>query len=169
MTPEQQLWIAQAKSDYETYELLRNGGASPCQQLHYLQMTTEKLVKALVWEPKNVRKPSHAGFGQFMRLLAGKQNGKDRKQLAQAFGFQRFGQFQAWANTSIPLANEIEKLAPAIAGFSNPNAEYPWPQMSPAYAPVQFNFPVWGELNKAQGRQFVTRIGRAITNFSSYV
>ena len=45
-------YFQQAKSDYEMLlKLLSEEDIPPCQSLHYLQMTTEKLAKGLLTRP----------------------------------------------------------------------------------------------------------------------
>ena len=164
----QKLWWEQARSDHEILSLLRENGAGPCHQLHYLQMVTEKLAKAYFWGAKSPPKnKSHAGFGQFMRALASFQGSK-LDQLAMSLGFKSVKAFETWIRDVHPLVYALERLAPALAQ-DGPNPEYPWPHDSPADNPVRHQFEVWVQLTETwQGRRLIKAIGPAVERFPSY-
>ena len=51
----------------------------------------------------------------------------------------------------LPIANEIEHLAPALAE-DGPNAEYPWEDSrEKVYAPAEYPFPVLTNLKSPKG------------------
>jgi hypothetical protein len=166
MNSYQELWWKQAQSDHAVFQLLRRAGADPCQQLHYLQMVTEKLGKAYFWRSGKSPPASHAGFVQFMRVLA-QVKVSERQQVAETFSFKRFDDFQSWVRGVLPLVYELERLAPALAQ-DGPNPEYPWPRVLPQHAPATFEFDIWRRLTSAQGRQLMRVIESAITRFPSY-
>lgn len=120
--------------------VLRRHGADPCQQLHYLQMITEKLAKAYFWRNDEGPPRSHASFVRFLCFL-GAVRRSERDRVATAFGFQRFQDFRRWIRSILPLAYELERLAPALAG-DGPNLEYPWPWEAPEAAPALFCFDI---------------------------
>lgn len=64
-------YFRQAGSDYDTFLLLETSGAAFCQQLHYLQMTTEKLAKGFVTSPGGPQQPKvHRGYRNFIQPYA---------------------------------------------------------------------------------------------------
>ena len=163
----QQCWWEQARSDHAILVLLRRHGVAPCHQLHYLQMVTEKLSKAYFWRSGTPPKKSHAGFGLFMRLLLQVSKSK-RMKIAGIFGFGRFEDFQNWTRTTLTLAYDLERLAPALAN-DGPNPEYPWPQNAPQTIPATFDFDVWRQLtDTGRGRQLVQVIKTAVEQFPVY-
>ncbi len=150
MNPQQRMFLAQARSDFAVFELLRKEPTLPkCHSLHYLQMTTEMLGKAYAW--KNGPMPgTHRALVRFLRSLS------TNRMAQQQLGYD--GRNEAWAariRSSIPLAERIEDLAPAIAQ-DGPNPEYPWPRALPQIIPAEHPFEVWSELrDTTKGRQFL--------------
>lgn len=116
-------FLRQARSDFSNFWLLNSLDASYAHQLHYLQMTTEKLGKALLIPVSSDEAPalSHRAFVTSLQQMPG-QPGR-RFQL-------RYGgksaMLKARVRKILPLAKMIEDLAPALAGVARPNPEYPW-------------------------------------------
>jgi len=130
-------------------------------------MVTEKLGKAYFWRSGNPPPRSHAGFVQYLRFLGGVRQ-SDRQQVADAFAFGRFEDFQNWVRAILPLAYELQRLAPALAQ-DGPNPEYPWPQEAPQCAPVTFEFDIWSKLtDTGRGRQLLRVIEFAVDQFPAY-
>ena len=150
MNGPQRLFLAQARSDFAVFELLRKQATlPPCHALHYLQMATELLGKAHAWG--SAPNPgTHRAIVRFLRSLS--TNRMAQNQLG--YG----GKNEAWASrirSSIPLAEMIEDLAPAFA-LEGPNPEYPWPRANPGHAPAEEEFEIWLELrDTSRGRQFL--------------
>ena len=164
----QDLWWQQARADHAVLLLLRRQSAAPCHQLHYLQMVTEKLSKAYFWRSGTPPSKSHAGFVQFLRGLGGCRS-SEREKITGVFGFGRFGDFQSWTKAIMPLAYDLQKLAPALAQDNGPNPEYPWPRTEPLFVPVTFKFEVWEELTKSgRGRQLLQVVDLAVDRFSVF-
>jgi hypothetical protein len=70
---------------------------------------------------------------------------------------------------SIPLAERIERLAPAL-NPDGPNPEYPWPRADPAFAPAEYQFDLWDELQgSADGRQFVKLLDGVFRNAEAFL
>jgi hypothetical protein len=160
----QEAWWQQARSDHDVFVTLRRQGAAACHQLHYLQMVTEKLSKAYFWRSGKPPPMSHAGFAQFMRFLGGVRQA-ERQQIAEVFAFSRFEDFQRWVRTVLPLAYELERLAPDLAQ-DGPNPEYPWPQLAPTFFPAGFQFEIWRQLvTTGRGRQLIQVIRYAVERF----
>ncbi len=155
MNPHQRLFLVQAKADIIVFERLRKDSSLPaCHALHYLQMATELLGKAHAWK-SGPRTNTHRAFVGFLRSLA--TNRTAQNQLGYA------GKNENWRHLirkSVPLAENIEDLAPALA-LDGPNPEYPWPRADPQTAPVEHSFPVWKELQgAANGQNFLYLVGR---------
>jgi hypothetical protein len=135
--------LKQAKSDFAMAKELRDRADVPaCQWLHFLQMATEKLARAMIHEPRIKPPQSHLGFVRFLQIMA-----RDSKigwnRLGKYMGFKSKKDFTAFIISGkkeiISLAHEIEGLAPAIAGDS-PNPEYPWQAGTEVVAPVEYQF-----------------------------
>ena len=166
MTAAQRVWWEQARSDYAVLLILQREPAGPCHQLHYLQMTTEKLAKAYLW--RDGRPPlSHASFVRFLQALVTSRSNADAARIAPALGFPRPADLRAWVRQVTPLAHAVEQLAPALAG-DGPNAEYPWPRDAPAHAPATFEFPVWERLQTRTGRQLFSFLAAAVRTSPTY-
>jgi hypothetical protein len=155
MTKYQRLFLVQARTDFAVFELLRSRPELPaCHALHYLQMATELLGKAHAWK-QGPQPNTHRAFVGFLRSLA--SNRSAQRQLG--FG----GKNENWKHLirkSVPLAERIEDLAPALA-LDDPNPEYPWPREAPKIAPAEHLFEIWQELQETStGRQFLTIVGR---------
>lgn len=154
MTEHQRLFLTQARSNFMVFEILSKDKNVPrSHALHYLQMATELLGKAYAWRNGPQTKLTHSAVVKFLRSISA--NPKAQKQLG--YG----GQNESWRHLlrkSIPLAEMIEDLAPALAG-DGPNPEYPWPPNDPTETPVEFEFPIWVELmDTTPGHQFITLI-----------
>jgi hypothetical protein len=147
--------------------LLRRQRVPPCHQLHYLQMITEKLGKAYFWRMGHPPRMSHASLVRFLQALENRPN-EDRNRIAHLFGFGRGHDFGNWIPAIIPLAHELEKLAPDLAR-DGPNPEYPWPHDEPRFAPVSFDFDLWHQLTESsRGRQLMNVIDCAVMEFTKY-
>ncbi len=160
MTEYQRLFLVQARSSFDVYQLLRKTpGIHACHVLHYFQMATELLGKAHSWKNASPNVTSHRAFVGFIRSLS--SNRKAQKQL----GFE--GQNSRWDQTirkSVEFARDVENLAPALAK-NGPNAEYPWPPDAPQSAPTEYTFDIWKKLNEsAAGRQFLDMVGDLFTS-----
>jgi hypothetical protein len=164
----QALWWEQTRSDHSVLVLLRRSGVEPCHQLHYLQKVTEKLGKAYFWRSGNPPRTSHASFVRFLQALDNRPD-PDRTHIADLFGFRRARDFENWIPTISPLAYDLERLAPSLAGRNGPNAEYPWPQAEPAHAPHSYRFAAWTALTETgRGRQLLKFIDIAVVHFPKY-
>lgn len=132
-------FLNQAWSDYQVFQELNESRHPNCHKLHYLQMTTEKLAKAGLVEITRNSPPAkvHNGFVRFLQCtkfypLWKKRLGYEHKKQAYA----------AYIDRMIPIADKIEKLAPAISGPSQPNPEYPWsPCVGDVRCPADYDFP----------------------------
>ncbi len=129
MNPHQRLFLIQAKADMVVFERFWKDSTLPaCHALHYLQMATELLGKAHAWK-NGPKTDTHRAFVGFLRSLA--TNRAAQKQLGYAGKNENWGHL---IRKSVPLAENIEDLAPALA-LDGPNPEYPWPRANPQIAP----------------------------------
>lgn len=168
MNSYQQLWWEQTRSDHTMLLLLRRHGAAECQQLHYLQMVTEKLGKAYFWRSGHPPPKSHVSFVRFLQALDNRSQ-RDVERIAALFGFGAASQFGHWISTITPLAYALERLAPALAGDHAENPEYPWPRLAPTHTPASHQFQIWKDLTESgRGRQFVKIIDAAVKHFPNY-
>jgi hypothetical protein len=164
----QQVWWEQTCADHGILRVLRKRGASPCHQLHYLQMVTEKLGKAYFWRAGRPPRKTHASFVRFLQALDDRPT-TDVQRIATLLGFGRPDDLERWIPTITPLAYDLERLAPDLAGFDSANAEYPWPHAAPTHAPASYSFPVWANLTETgRGRQLLRVIDAAVLRFPDY-
>jgi hypothetical protein len=130
-------------------------------------MASEKISKAYFWRSGSPPPRTHAGFTKFMRFLAQPGPG-NRDQIANIFTVKRFSDFRSFVRKILPLAYELEVLAPALAG-NGPNPEYPWPHERPTVAPTNFSFPIWSRLySEPNGRNLLKVIRAAVRSFDQY-
>ncbi len=129
----QAAYFRQARSDYEAFQLLETSSAAFCQQLHYLQMTTEKLAKGFASSPGGPQQPKvHRGYANFLQQI------KRRPELHRLFpGGPK--QMNSYVDDLLPYAHLIENLAPTNAN-GGPNAEYPWQTPAGVIAPADYAF-----------------------------
>jgi hypothetical protein len=144
-------FLEQAKSDWRTYEAIQDLSLDACQVLHYLQMATEKLGKAmLLAEGEKITKvrTSHKAFPRFLQIVSRNSEVQDDLQMSAQ-------QLRSHIKNLLPLAEEIEKLAPAIAQ-DGPNAEYPWADPSGSiHTPASFHFSAMEKLSEPKGRKLL--------------
>jgi len=164
----QTLWWEQTRSDHSVLLLLRKKDYNPCHQLHYLQMVTEKLGKAYFWRTGQAPPKSHASFLRFVQALDDRSE-PDRNRIAACLGFGSAKAMRSWIPTITPLAYDLERLAPSLAGDHGPNPEYPWPRNAPANVPVLHSFDIWKRLTgSGTGRQLLKVIDAAVLKFPEY-
>ncbi|MFP4054125.1 MAG: hypothetical protein ACLFV7_09705 [Phycisphaerae bacterium] len=132
-------FLRQARSDYETWGRLNKLGVEYSHQLHYIQMMTEKLAKAFLVRPGASNPPplSHRAFVSMLRVIKG------RNEIRKALGYGNKKSYRAYLDSLLPIADRLERLAPALAGTSQPNPEYPWrdARTGQVEAPVDYPFP----------------------------
>jgi hypothetical protein len=164
----QEVWWEQTCADHAVLNQLRKQGGMPCHQLHYLQMVTEKLGKAYFWRTGTPPRTSHASFVRFLQALDSRPI-RDGDRIAGLLGFGRAQDLENWIPTITPLAYDLERLAPNLAGFNSPNPEYPWPHAAPVNAPASYRFKVWSELtDTGRGHQLLRVIDAAVLQLPQY-
>jgi len=148
-------YLQQARSDWEIFKLLQNEDVHACHPLHYLQMATEKLSKALLLQTSQMTlekaNTSHKELTQLMRFAKRNPRFHTRYPIIMQVEF-------------LDIVDEIERLAPSLAknrGGSNP--EYPWEDNSASVTyPSSYSFWVAGELKTSRGRQLLYLIKRLL-------
>jgi hypothetical protein len=117
---ERQRWqiafLKQARTDWEAYQRTLPAVWSTCHRLLFLQMASEKLAKAVLIASHSTLgtiTQSHAAFVMFMRVAGNNQK------LQKALGMKK-AQQRAQFKALLPLAYEVERLAPTLAQ-SGPN------------------------------------------------
>lgn len=169
MNSYQAVWYEQVKSDHDTLRSLIQVGADQCHVLHYLQMVTEKLGKAYYWRNGSPPPKSHQSFVRFLQLLDSSRSKSDLERISRLFGFPNGRSFASWIKRNAPLAHQIEKLAPALAGEDAPNTEYPWPSDAPTQSPATFRFPNFEPpIDRGPRRQFLMVLKAAVEYFPEY-
>jgi hypothetical protein len=109
----------QAQSDYVLFKRLDDPQVPFCHRLHYLQMTTEKMAKGFLTPPGGPRPPRvHDAFVRFIHLVR-------RTPALRRVCDCGPGQVAAYVDSLLPVAAEIENLAP-VGDIDRPNPEYPW-------------------------------------------
>ena len=125
-----------------------------------------KIAKAYFWRSGSPPPQKHAGFVQFLRFL-GQIRRSDQARIANLFTFKTYEGFQNWLRAVLPIAYDLERLAPALAN-DGPNSEYPWPHANPEFAPANHSFAVWMSLTSGQGRDLMRILRIAVTRFPEY-
>jgi hypothetical protein len=149
------------------FVLLQEQDTAECHLLHYLQMATEKIAKAYLWQTGVPPARSHVGFRRFMFALLAR-NGPDLRRIAKVFGFTRSRDMEAWVRQVSRLAQELQNPAPTESN-NGPNPEYPWPHDSPAECPVEYAFGLWAQLRESRrGRELLRFVRNAIERFEQY-
>lgn len=130
-------FLLQARSDFAVLQRLNDSPTDYCHRLHYLQMTSEKLAKALLSSPDgNPPEASHSAFVRMLQVL------KTRKDVRRQLGFSDTAAYRAYLDSLLTLASRVERLAPSLAGLYEPNPEYPWldRKSQDVVVPAQFAF-----------------------------
>ncbi len=160
MNDQQRAFLAQANSDYEILRYLKD--KAPCHQLHYLQMCTEKLGKAYFKRQTDTKVDgSHAFFVKFLRAISASGAARD------GLGFKRTESFEDFIRSLLPLAYDLERIVPDLAG-EGPNPEYPFPRSKPTTAPVDYDFSLWRDLQTPRGKRLQSLIGDISARFHEW-
>jgi hypothetical protein len=138
----------QASADYDTYEVLAaRADLARCQSLHYLQMTSEKLVKAYLFRTQAALQwvqTSHAYIAKNLPIVLRAAYQRRHERPANPWLFQEIHK----------LAREVELLAPAVdaAGSRPDNCEYPWEDLTGSVqVPADYDFPDVNLVKSAAG------------------
>jgi hypothetical protein len=129
-------YLKQAWSDFKIYQHLNANEQAFCHQLHYLQMTTEKLAKGfqcpIAGGPYH---KTHVVFVDFLQRLK-----KQPSLYYSRMQFKSMNQFTSHIQSLMPIAGLIENLVPG--NYNKMNPEYPWSDLTNnVYCPVSYGFP----------------------------
>ena len=131
-------FLRQARSENLVRRKLNDPAVEYSHRLHYVQMVTEKLAKGLLADPNDPDPPpaTHHALVRLIQVL------KARPEVRRRLGYDDAAVFRSFIYTLLPLAAEIESLAPSAAGLTRPNPEYPWkdPATAVVFAPAEFRF-----------------------------
>jgi hypothetical protein len=154
-------FLAQAKSEWQVYEHLKRTSFPECHALHYLQMATEKLAKAYLLAGRSTIESvrlTHRAFLRFLQLAS-------RNDVLREETGMTAKQLRMHVQKLLPLAYEIENLAPAVAGYG-PNSEYPWASSDGVcHAPATHRFAVSSVLDGPRGVQLMKFLRMVLTRF----
>jgi hypothetical protein len=154
-------FLAQAKSDWQIYEHLEKTAFSKCHTLHYLQMATEKLAKAYLLKGRTDIKfvrSTHQALTRYLQALS-------RNRRLQAAMGMAGKQLRVHVQQLLPLAHELEKLAPALAD-DGPNPEYPWEAPKGVFnVPAMYEFTLGKSLRQPRGHNLIKLIRMALQKF----
>jgi hypothetical protein len=157
----QAAFLKQARTDWDAYEKAEELMWPICHRLHFLQMATEKLGKALLVAAETKLDEithSHLALVKFLRVVS---NNLD---LHLKLGLTK-SQLKAQFKGLLPIAHEIEILAPALAQ-EGPNPEYPWVDKAGRICiPVDYSFPLTKLLQSHQGIRLLKYIEYFLAEF----
>ena len=155
----QQLFLDQARSDYETFRLLSRRNV--CHRLHYLQMSTEKLAKVYFWRHGHFPGFGHHKFAPFLRDL----DFSRAADFHRMFGYKDPRRFNSQKTAILDLATRVQELAPAH-GNVGPNPEYPWPPNMPTTSPLAHPFMEWQDWSDSvSGRRLKYFVENLLLNY----
>jgi hypothetical protein len=155
----QQLFLEQARSDYEVFGLLSRRNI--CHRLHYLQMSTEKLAKVYFWRHGRFPGFGHHRFAPFLRDLESSRTADFHRM----FSYKDPRRFDSQKTAILDLATRIQELAPAH-GNNGPNPEYPWPPNLPTTSPLVHPFTEWHDWSdSATGRRLRYFVENLLQNY----
>ena len=143
MNDAQQLWLRQARSDYELFVHLRRAGVHQCHLLHYLQMATEKLSKAYLWRSGNAPPRSHTGFVRFLRALVLRRGELARSRVFWGSDVDQILAIGCATCTAWLMPCRTSRR-PRLEMVQTP--EYPWSHEAPAHCPIGHAFALWNQL-----------------------
>jgi hypothetical protein len=132
-------YLAQARGEWAIMRRLATARVATCHRLHYLQMVTEKLSKAVLTSAGSATpaRTTHAAFVRMLQVIKG------RREIREQLGFTDAAIFRNYVDSLLDLAGKIQQLSPDQAGLAQPNPEYPWedPTTHQVQALVEHDFP----------------------------
>lgn len=143
-------YFEQARSDHEIFMKLNDPSVEDCHRLHYLQMTTEKLSKALMSNFSNQNTApikTHKSVVKMLKVI------KQRPEISRQLRYRNHASFSSYINGLLPFAEQVERLAPALA-MDQENPEYPWQYLhsSDVIAPSKHSFKVFDPKSSKVGQ-----------------
>jgi hypothetical protein len=174
---EHEAFLLQAKSDYTVYRMLLEQDREQvpaCHPLHYLQMATEKLAKAILISSGvgEFDRYSHVAFSLMPSHLA-------RADVARKLGWENFRLFRLFLRRAVIIFRAIDELNPSVGlqqpgggSRDGPNTEYPWRSRNVKggfvwMAPTQHSFALMDRLRSADGAQMLLLVDRLLERFEA--
>jgi hypothetical protein len=174
---EYQAHLQQGLSQLRMYEFLAGQPsevAPEAHTLHFLQMATENIAKAVFLRSGNPGwdKFRHAAFSAIPHHLR-------VCHVATKLGWKDFNAYQRFMRDIMPLCREIEQLHPQVGGsgaqptaVENPNVEYPWPGRHKHgheiwYVPASFQFGLLARMRRSLGLQLIGFLHVLIDRFET--
>jgi hypothetical protein len=174
---EHEAFLRQARSDYQVFRHLWEQDrteTAACHPLHYLQMSCEKLAKAVMMATgdRDFDRYSHAAFSDLPPLLR-------RLNVASKLGNRNFRTFKNFLRRSAPIFHGIDELHPSVGPrqpgggpSEGPNTEYPWqaPDGQGGHiwiAPVDHSFRIVAQLLSGDGAAVVDLIEGLLDRFEA--
>lgn len=140
----QQLADAFAEQSQSDFRIFENSleDVEECHRLHFLQMACEKIAKAYRLRDiallEEAELYSHVAFTKFIQTILKSPQIKELYTSSDGRRQKRRRNMERYAR---PLAEKIEKLAPAVDRGQTPaNVEYPWVEGESVYIPCRYPF-----------------------------
>jgi hypothetical protein len=171
-------YLRQASSDLAVYQALYARPELPaCHALHYLQMATEKLAKAVLLATGSRTEADVRASHKALSLLPGVLKG--RRSDAQRVDYANPRAFDSFLDGVKSLCRAIDELSPSIGpqqagggAADGPNCEYPWFGRGGAagehwLAPAEWAFSVERLLKEGNGPGLIPFLQRLLDRFES--
>ena len=160
-------YLRQAASDLKVYEALRSPQHPQCHALHYLQMATEKLGKAVLLSagaPMDAIQRTHVAFSRLPTTV------RKRRDVSIALGYPRYEAYCAFLDSIAGLARQIDELHPQAGPSAN--CEYPWFGRGPGgeetwQVPATWGFALYSELSQPHGAALIRFLRQLIDRFDA--
>lgn len=153
-------YLQQEKSDFAFFQKLNMSNAAKCHQLHFLQMSSEKLAKAYLCSPQENEpyRATHHVLVSFLRTL------KLRRDISRLLGYDtKNPHFINYINNLLSVAEKVQNLAPVGSDFSKVNAEYPWRSARNGLTvPCQFDYDEFYIDDKLNFQRFLDLIAKLL-------
>ena len=174
---EHEAYLRQARSDFAVFQLLLEQDRDivpACHSLHYLQMATEKLAKAvaIVSEVRGFDKYSHVAFSLLQNLLC-------RADVARKLGWGDFKAYQSFLKNSTPVFRAVDELSPSVGlglpgggSKEGPNSQYPWRARDSHgtfvwCVPAEHSFRLTEQLRSGNAAQVIQFVNNLLDRFES--
>ena len=157
-------YLRQAQSDYDVFRRLLPLQVPECHKLHYLQMASEKLAKAIMSaSQRGHRQPNkHESLIRSFRLVG--SYGPVRR----ALGYSSKNDYASFIRSVTPVAQAIEDLYPKGI-VDRPNPEYPWESNGRVICPIDYRFAHLDLLKGSNVKQFLWYLERCLKTAETWL
>lgn len=118
----QDAYLTQAWSDFQVFREMNKSRYPICHSLHYLQMATEKLAKGFLCK-RSGGPPKKTHYSLVSFLNVSRSQADWRRDLGYGRNPKAYGYY---IDSMLPIARQIETLAPTGGNLDGINPEYPW-------------------------------------------